>query len=254
MAKKLFLASLMVLCATFSLPVLSKADGGPAVISLSPSSGSYKVGGTFNMVIYVDPGGGAMDTVRAKLSYPANLLQVQNFALNSIFSYQAGASSFDNTAGTFSWGAGIPGGVKTASNFGTITFKVIKDGPAQVSVNSSSMVLSGGQNVFNGKVNSASFTFLPAVVAKKPVTTNKNLAVKKASAEIPAPAVTTDTTPAVTTQIIPEVRSQDTVGSLLNAFPLFLTTIKWWAILLALLGIAILGTILYKAREKKSDF
>lgn len=141
---------------------------GNASLAISPLSGSYKVGQTFNVAIFVDPGGDTIDSVRARLSYPPDLLEIKNFTFGSAFSFQAGGNGFDNNSGTFSYGAGVAGGTAQGTNFGTITFSVKAPGQAQITLGSDSLVLAAGENKYNGSGVVAVFALAKAAAATTP--------------------------------------------------------------------------------------
>lgn len=159
--KKIFLLSVLLL-----LPALASASS----ISISSPAASYKTGQTFSVTVSVNPNGEAVDTVRANLSFPADKLKVESFALSPMFSYQSGSNGFDNTVGTLSWGAGVPGGITSPTVFGTAKFKVIKDGNANVAVTGDSLVLVSGANKFDGQSASLLLSLLPvASVPSRPM-------------------------------------------------------------------------------------
>lgn len=232
--KNCLVVSATILLSLTFLSAGSAFAAGSASITLSPLSGSYKAGQTFNMNISVNPGSDKVDMVRAKITFPADLLMIKNFSTSPTFSYQAGSNGFDNAAGTFSWGAGTPGGITAPSNFGTITFSVKKAGPAQISVSNGSLALSSGVDKFNGQLSSASITLLAAAAAPKP---------KESTVTPPAE------TPAVETQIIPNQQSQGFVAALMNALSLA-TAIRILAFAAVLLVLLFLGFTIYKIATK----
>lgn len=140
---------------------------GSASLSFSPANGSYQVGQTFKVVIYVNPVGEMIDMVRAKVSFPAQLLEIQGFSFYPSFNFPAGGNSYDNTAGTLSYGAGIAGGTDQTGPFGTITFKVKAVGEAPLVLGSDSLMLAGGEDKFNGQKTTATFT-LSAAASSEP--------------------------------------------------------------------------------------
>lgn len=246
MAKKYIFAFLI---AVLMMPAAFLKADGTASLNFSPAFGSYKTGQEFSISINVDPGSGSVDTVRAKFSYPVDLLQVEKFSTNEVFSYQAGANSFDNQTGTFSWGAGVPGGIKVPQKFGTIVFKAIKDGSAKITLSSGTLVLSAGQNVFNNQLSSASFSVLPVTASSQKTTVKKATPAKNLITT--APPEKTEETNTVNTQIIPQSAG---AASLANSWP-FLAGLKNWIFegILFAIAIIILGFILYKARENEKS-
>src|SRR4030042_1607350 len=80
--KKIFIVLLMSLVLTsISFP----ASAASATLSLSAGKTSYKVGDVFKVSININSGGNSLQVVRAKVTYPADLLQAQGFSLGSLF-------------------------------------------------------------------------------------------------------------------------------------------------------------------------
>ena len=130
---------------------------GKANLILSPASGEYQVGKTFNVSIIANTNEEKIDTVRAKVNFHADKLEITKFIFGSLYSYPAGGNAYDNSAGTLSQGAGHPGGTTQSGTFGTITFKVKAAGKAIITVSSDSLMISAGEDKFTGKSFSASY-------------------------------------------------------------------------------------------------
>jgi hypothetical protein len=250
---------LATILASLSLAVLlpvSALASGSASLNLSPSSGSYKAGQTFNVNIMVNPGSDKVDTVRTKLSFSTDVLEIKNFSVGSAFTYQAGANSFDNKTGTFSWGAGIPGGTTSSANFGTITFLVKSQGTGLVSISNDSLALSAGENKFNGQGASAEFSLLAAAVAgappkataknTTPVSTDNTQQVVQQSSE------STATGSPVESQIITKPSPQSFVASMVGAISLG-TAIRLSSVILIMLIIIGMGILIYRMRKDVSS-
>ena len=144
----------IILGLTLSVPVFAV---GKANLTLSPASGEYQVGKTFNVSIVANTNEEKIDTVRAKVNFHADKLEITKFDFGPLYSYPAGGNTYDNNAGTLSQGAGHPGGTTQSGTFGTITFKVKAPGKAIVTVSSDSLMISAGKNKFTGKSFSASY-------------------------------------------------------------------------------------------------
>ena len=238
--KKYFLSA-VVLSALFMAPIYFVFASSSAAINLSPASGSYKVGQTFSVGIYIVPGTDKIDTVRAKLTFPPDILEIKNFSTNSIFGYQAGSNGFDNTAGTFSWGAGTTGGITSASNFGTITFFVKKSGIAKISLTNDSLALSDGVNEFDGQLSSSNFTL---TLAPKPIAQKKP--VQKTSTQQLAAVKPVEANSVVDTQIVTQNQPQNFAASLLGSIS-FIRALDVAGIILVLV---LLVFTFYKIIEK----
>lgn len=250
-SKKYFIACLVIMSAL--LPALSYG-AGTASLSLFPKEATHKVGETFNVTISINPGSDKIDTVRAKLNFSPEFLEIKSFTPGPLFSYQAGSNGFDNAAGTFSWGAGTPGGITQAGNFGTIVFAVKKEGSGQVSVSSESLALSAGENKFNGQADTIAYALLPAAPAA-PAQINKNSpnrVLKNAPPEEEKPEESNQTAniqnSPVETQLTSSPESKGFAAALMNAFS-FSTAIRIGAVLLAVLLAALLALLIYRTKE-----
>jgi hypothetical protein len=144
----------IILGLTLSAPVFAM---GKADLTLSPASGEHQVGETFNVSIAANANEETVDTVRAKVNFPADKLEIANFTFGDIYSYPAGGNAYDNNAGTLSQGAGHPGGTTQSGTFGTIVFKAKAIGKATVTISSDSLMISAGEDKFTGKSFSASY-------------------------------------------------------------------------------------------------
>lgn len=245
--KKYFIAIAAVLLAISFIPSHSFAAGS-ASINFSPQTGSYNVGKNFSVVISVDPAGGKIDMVRAKLSFTPGILEIKSFTTSPTFSFPAGSNGFDNTAGTFSWGAGVPGGITAPATFGTIIFTVLAPGSAQVSVSNDSMALSAGQNMFNGQLASADYALKSVVAAEQKSIVKKTnptpAAAKTQTSEQPV------ATTGVDTQIIPNVNKNDLTASIFNPLPFRQEVVVW---LVALIVLVLVTSVFIFFRLKKNE-
>ena len=243
-----YLTSFAVLLALMLAPAYIVFGAGSAGISLSPQAGTYKVGQTLNLIVTVNPGTEKIDMVRAKLTYPADLLQMQSFTTGSAFGFQAGGNGFDNTAGTLSWGAGAAGGITSTSKFGTAVFKVLKTGDAKISVTSDSLALSAGENKFNGQLSSSAFSLL----ASAPLATqkaNNKTTVKPTTTTQPEVTQSASENNIVDTQIAQNLQPNNFMASLANQFSLSFLA-KATAIIVALILILLFGNYVLQNKNK----
>lgn len=103
-----------------------------ATLSLSPSSGTFSVGSTFDVSIFLNTNGKSVNALSVALSFPPDMLQVVSPSLGqSVIGVWTAAPKFDNAGGKLEFQGGIPGGI-TASNalVSTITFRVKSVGTA----------------------------------------------------------------------------------------------------------------------------
>jgi len=129
-------------------PARGQAANGASLL-LSPASGSFTVGSTFNVSIMVNTGGKSINAAKVDIRFPASKLQVVNpSAGTSFISIWVNQPAFSNTAGTISFQGGLPNpGIKTeAGIISTITFRATAPGSAKlVFVDTSQILLNDGQ-------------------------------------------------------------------------------------------------------------
>lgn len=229
---------LTALCCLFLLPQFAGA-AGTAGLTISPLTGSFDVGQKLFAVIYIDPGTEKIDMVRPNITFTPETLEIKSFTTNPLFSYQAGSNSFDNAKGTFTWGAGTPGGTTTFTNFGTITFNVLKAGEAQIVIEESSLVLSAGENKFNGKISSAGYTMVAPLPAPKKQTVTTQ--VKQDSTE----AENTPLEAVIETKVLSNIQPQDFSASLSDVLPFRASVV------VALIVMVIIGSLIIAAMLRK---
>lgn len=123
------------------------ADG--TSLLFSPASGSFTVGGTFNISIIVNTSKKAINAVKADIKFPPQKLQVVNpSAGTSFISIWVDQLTYSNTAGTISFQGGVPNpGITTdAGVVSTITFRATSPGQAKLTfVDTSKVLANDGQ-------------------------------------------------------------------------------------------------------------
>jgi len=118
-----------------------------ATLFLSPANGSYSVGQTFSVSVYVSSSDQAMNAVSVNISFPSNLLQVVSLSkTNSIITNWVQEPSFSNTSGTINLEGIVlnPGYQGNSGRIITITFKAKSAGTAEVVFTSSSVLANDG--------------------------------------------------------------------------------------------------------------
>jgi hypothetical protein len=133
-----------------------KAEG--AELYLSPSSGSFLVGSTFSVSIFLNTGGNEINVVWAELKFPPEILQVISpTAGTSFISEWLIPPNYSNEKGIISFRGGIPGGIKTSAGLvSSITFKAISTGKAKIEFSENSKVILNdekGTNILKTTVN-----------------------------------------------------------------------------------------------------
>ncbi len=114
-----------------------------ANFSLSPSSGNYTVGSTFDVSVLVDTQDQEINAVQMQLSFPADKLQlVSPSAGSSIIEIYTTPPKFDNSAGRVEIVGGIPNGINVKSGLVTkLTFRVKGVGTAALRFTGESQIL-----------------------------------------------------------------------------------------------------------------
>lgn len=132
----------LVLLFSFGLMGFSRAAG--ASLYLSPYSGTFFAGSTFNVSVFLDTEGNSINAVQVDLKFPPELLQVTSpTAGESFISVWADQPFFSNKEGLISFKGGVlaPGIETSAGLVSTITFRAKALGVANISFLDSSKVL-----------------------------------------------------------------------------------------------------------------
>lgn len=112
-------------------------------ITISPSSGTFTQGSTFEVPIYLNTKGSTIGTIELHMSFDPNVLNVvKPSGGSSIIGLWVAAPSYDNTKGIISFIGGIPRGITTSSGLiATITFEAKRVGTSEVSLRNTSRIL-----------------------------------------------------------------------------------------------------------------
>ncbi|NMB92187.1 MAG: hypothetical protein GYA31_00995 [Parcubacteria group bacterium] len=190
-----FALSFCILIFVFS--IFNTVDA--ATLSLSPSSGSYSVGQTFTVTIYVASTDQAMNAVSASISFPSDLLQVVSLSkTSSIITNWVQEPSFSNNNGTITLEGIVlnPGYQGSSGRILSISFKAKSRGTANVTFTSSSVLANDGlgtnilKSITNGQylIKSTSATEPGAGEATTPISkTGTPQAIKIQSSTHPDP-------------------------------------------------------------------
>jgi hypothetical protein len=126
---------------------------------LSPYSGTFFVGSTFNVSVFVNTQESVVNAIEVDLKFPPDLLQVTNPTAGvSFISVWADQPSYSNKDGIISFKGGVPNpGIKTSAGLvSTITFRAKTPGTARISFSDSSKVLLAdgkGTNILKSNAN-----------------------------------------------------------------------------------------------------
>ena len=124
------------------LPATVKAQG--ASLYLSPKIGTFFVGSTFDVSIFINTEGNSINAVQVDLKFPPNILQVTSpTAGDSFISIWADQPFYSNEEGIISLKGGVLSpGIKTSAGLvSTVTFRVKASGAASISFLDSSKIL-----------------------------------------------------------------------------------------------------------------
>ena len=95
----------------FSFGLVTPSWVGAAKLYLEPSEVSYYQGDTFILKIRIDPGEECLNTIKADLSFPSDVLKLVDFSQgNSILTLWLEKPSINQEKGLISFAGGIPGG------------------------------------------------------------------------------------------------------------------------------------------------
>jgi hypothetical protein len=160
--KKIILLFVILVC-TSSFAASAHA----AKMFLSPSSGTFTVGSTFDVNIFLNTEGKPVNTVSAVLNFPADKMQLVSPTVSqSIISVWTAQPIFNNQTGLIKIVGGMPGGINVQSGLiTTLTFRVkqVSDS-AIVKFSDQSRVLANdgkGTDVLDGVQNGVYKLILP---------------------------------------------------------------------------------------------
>jgi len=140
-----FLILVFLFC-VFSITLARTALAAGASLYLSPSTGTYTIGNTFSVRVKMNSGGATANAAEGDLIFNSRELQVVNISkTGSIFTLWTTEPSFSNSAGTISFGGGVPSGFQgTSGNIISITFKAKANASAKVNFSSGSVLAADG--------------------------------------------------------------------------------------------------------------
>lgn len=147
--KKIVISSIMmaiVFAVSFSSVSLSVARA--ATLSVSPSSGSHRVGDVFSVAVYVSSVDKSANAYSGTVKFSPSLLEVTSVSKSgSIISSWATPLSYSNTAGTVSF-SGItvsPGFIGKSGKILSVSFRVKMEGKVSVSLSDGKVLANDGK-------------------------------------------------------------------------------------------------------------
>lgn len=157
-----YVAATLLFTFTSLIATASPVFAASASLSLSPASTSAIVGSSFNVGIYVNTGGNAVNAVQANLTYPANQLDFVSISSSAAFGVDAQSTGGGGSV-TIARGAISP--VSGNQLVATVRFKAkVSTGTATISFRSGSGVASNGTPIL-GATTGATVAFKPVPAA-----------------------------------------------------------------------------------------
>ncbi len=207
---------LLVLCILF-LPGFTNA----ATMFPTPSSGSFNIGQTFPVSIFISSVDKSINATSGVLSFPQDKMEVVSISKNdSIFSFWVQEPSFSNASGTVNF-EGIVLNPGYSGNLGkilNINFKAKASGIATINFSAGSILANDGEgtDVLNGLGNSQFVITKPDLVTTTTTTTKAipvTTTTTKAMNTTRPVSVTTTTVPlkpTTTTKVLPTTTKPST--------------------------------------------
>ncbi len=138
----------LLVALSFILVLFSVAKAEAASLYFSPSSGSYAVGNTLSISVYVSSAEQAMNAASGVISFPRDKLEVTSLSKNgSIFALWVQEPSFSNTAGTANFEGIVlnPGFTGATGKVISINFRAKAAGVATLNFSSGSVLANDGK-------------------------------------------------------------------------------------------------------------
>ena len=160
----------LVVVFSFSFFIFSFSAASAASLYFSPSSGSYTIGQTFSVSVYVSSADQAMNAASGIISFPSDKLEVSSLSkTGSIMNLWVQEPLFSNGAGTANFEGIVlnPGFTGQSGKIITLNFKVKSAGAGNLAFSSGSVLANDGKgtNILTG-LGSANFNL--NVAAKGP--------------------------------------------------------------------------------------
>jgi hypothetical protein len=178
-------STFVALLGLFAGPTLVSA----ATLYLSPSSGSYPVGGTFTVNVMVSSASEAANGYSGTVSYPSDLLELTSLGKGgSVVSLWVQEPSYSSGMANFEGVTFNPGYKGGAGKIISLTFKAKARGTATVRFNSGSILANDGQgtNILTG-LGSAKFTIGEGAEPEPTPTPTPDVTGKPATPKITSP-------------------------------------------------------------------
>jgi hypothetical protein len=184
---KIVASSLFVLAFLITTPQFAEA----ASLYFSPSSGSYDVGTTLSVSVYISSANQAMNAASGLISFPTDKLQIISLSkTGSIFTLWVQEPSFSNSIGTVNFEGIVlnPGFTGSGGKIITMNFRVKAAGVSSLSFSSGSVLANDGSgtNILENSDN-AQFSFGGVIPSVPRSTTPSSVADVPAAPQISSP-------------------------------------------------------------------
>ena len=138
--KKLFFI-LFILISFYPNPLLKAEE--QALIYLSPSSGSFLVGSTFTVSVFLNTKEEEINAVFINLEFDPKIMQISSPTVgNSFVEEWLTPPNYSNEKGLVSFQGGIPNGIKASAGLvSAITFRVVSSGEAKIKIKEDSKII-----------------------------------------------------------------------------------------------------------------
>jgi hypothetical protein len=147
---------------------MSAANAALAQMYVTPSSGAFPVGKTFNVVIRISSDQAA-NAAEGTLNFDPQHLRVQSLSGGgSIFNLNVQQPEFSNSAGTVRFAGVIlnPGFSGAGGNLLTVTFKAVSEGSTRLSLSGASILANDGKGTdITGNLGGATYSVTEAAAA-----------------------------------------------------------------------------------------
>lgn len=161
-----YIVATLLFTFTSLLATASPVFAAPASLSLSPASTSAIIGSSFNVGVYVNTGGNAVNAVQANLTYPANQLDYVSVTSSAAFPVDAQSTG---GGGTVSIARGAITPVNGSQLVATVRFKAkVSTGTAAINFASTSGVASNGTAILGNGATTGTTVALKPVPAATP--------------------------------------------------------------------------------------
>jgi len=166
--KKIILTTLLFLFLHTAYFILYTSVANAATLYISPPTGSYNVGQTFSVGVYVSSANQAMNAASGVISFPPDKLEVVSLSKSdSLFNFWVQEPAFYNTLGTINFEGIVfnPGFTGSVGKIITVSFRIKAVGSASLTFSSGSVLANDGKGTnILANMGSGSYVFTDRVI------------------------------------------------------------------------------------------